>query len=462
MGQPPRKSPTSGQPRRPGGRQALAARGTKASQRERLVEAMTELVARSGYQGVSVAQVSSKAGVSSATFYEQFRDKEDCLLAAYGAAAERLLAKTPRVAGGVDWEPAAQTTLSTLAQALVDDPAAGRLLFVEALGGGPRVSSARRLALDAFDERVREFIASAPADRYALDVPVSALIGAVRTIIARHLRANTEDYLPRLVDDGIAWVLSYRVEPGAPHWSTSDAALLPAAPPAVEPPSAGPPPTRLPRGRHGLAASVITRSQRTRIINATAEVVMEKGYAAATVADIVAAAGVSREVFYEHFADKQNAFLEAESYPTQYILEVCASAYFSVCDWPERIWRTFATLLRMIVENPAISYLRLIECYAAGPEAVRRSEEVTRSFTIFLEEGYRYAGTSDRLPRLYAQASAGAISEMIRDRVAGGDSVGLQRSLPQIVYVATAPFIGPAEAIATVERLARGDQLATA
>ena len=56
---------------------------------------------------------------------------------------------------------------------------------------------------------------------------------------------------------------------------------------------------------------------------------MAKGYANATVADIVARAGVARDVFYEHFTDKEHAFLEAQQHPVQHIVDTCASAYFS-------------------------------------------------------------------------------------------------------------------------------------
>ena len=40
-----------------------------------------------------------------------------------------------------------------------------------------------------------------------------------------------------------------------------------------------------------------------------------------TVADIVAAAGVAKEAFYRHFADKEQAFLEAQEHPSRQILD---------------------------------------------------------------------------------------------------------------------------------------------
>jgi Bacterial regulatory proteins, tetR family len=226
-----------------------------------------------------------------------------------------------------------------------------------------------------------------PEGESDLDMPLAAVIGALRHIISRHLRTNAEDQLPALLEDGLGWLQSYAIPAGAAAWSTSPAALLEGAPNALPPAAWAPEP--LPPGTHGLAAGVIARSQRTRLIFATAEVMMAKGYQGAKVSEIVARARVARPVFYAHFADKEEAFLEAQQHPTQFILDSCAQAYFSADEWPERMWRCLQTLLKLIAANPAISHLRLVECYAAGPAAIRRAEEITRLFTIFFEEAYR-------------------------------------------------------------------------
>jgi AcrR family transcriptional regulator len=198
---------------------------------------------------------------------------------------------------------------------------------------------------------------------------------------------------------------------------------------------------------------VVARSQRTRLIYATAEVMMAKGYQSATVTDIVAQARVARPVFYQYFADKQDAFLEAQQHPTQDTLDRCAQAYFSADEWPERVWRCFEALISLIVSRPAISHLRLVECYAAGPAAIRRAEEITRSFTIFLEEGYRYRAASRSLPRLCSEAIAGAIFEIVRHHVARRDPAALAAHLPQLTYIAIAPFTGAEEAIGLVQEI---------
>jgi AcrR family transcriptional regulator len=81
-------------------------------------------------------------------------------------------------------------------------------------------------------------------------------------------------------------------------------------------------PRTLPRGINGLPQEIVLISQRSRIVEATAHVVAEKGYADATVADIIRFAGVSRATFYELFEDKESCFLSCFEALAQAHLEV--------------------------------------------------------------------------------------------------------------------------------------------
>jgi len=413
---------------------------------------MTELCAQVGYQNVRIAQVTSRAKVSTATFYEQFADKEGCMLAAYAAVAEHVFGQLGETSDASDWSAAARGALEPLLAALVSHPDAGRLLFIEGTPSGQRLRAQRRQAIGGFERRVQGFLDSPPKDGNTLDLPATAVVGALRSIVANHLHSHTEDLLTSLIDDGLAWVASYAVPATQALWSTGPRAILPQAP---EP---GPRPhiqlpVLLPPGRHAPSAGALARSQRERILAGTAGVTMAKGYAATTVADIVARARVSRESFYEHFSNKQHAFLEAQQYPTQCVLDACARAYFSVRAWPERIWTGLKTLLHLIAANPAFSHLRLVECYAAGPLAAHRAEEITRSFTFFLEEGYTHRPGASQLPRLCSAAIVGAIFALIQRHVAHEQIEDLPRRLPQIAYVAIAPFTGPNYAIDLLQRL---------
>src|SRR5437867_3145840 len=61
----------------------------------------------------------------------------------------------------------------------------------------------------------------------------------------------------------------------------------------------------------GSALQPVPDAQRARLLDAMIRVVGERGYAAASVTDVVRAAGVSRSTFYELFASKEACFLEA-------------------------------------------------------------------------------------------------------------------------------------------------------
>jgi len=422
-----------------------------------LLDAMMELSAQVGYQQVSIAQVSAKAGVSSATFYEQFEDKEDCLAAAYWTAARRIVGPLD-LEGGGGWSDAARRVLSDLLGAFQAHPAAARLLLVESRAGGARMRVEREHALEMFEKRIEDALDSARGAGETLDIPATVLVGGVRSIAVWRLRNHAQDELPLLVDDLLVWMGSYATPAKNGRWSVGPSALLAADRPssvATVPPAVVP--ERLPRGRHGLPAGVVARSQRTRIIYGTAEVMMTKGFANATVSDIVAAAGVSREVFYEHFTDKLHAFMEAQRYSTQEVLDACAAAYFSAEEWPDRVWKALNMLIGLIVSHPSLSYLRLVECYAAGPAALSRSEDITKSFTVFLEEGFRYRPEAARLPRVCSQAIAGAIFEVVYRHIARGEVAALGQKLPMLAYVVLAPFTGSQEAIRLVTDITARD-----
>jgi AcrR family transcriptional regulator len=433
----------------------VSANNGKPGQRERLLASMISLASRHGYPAVSIAEMSTHAGVSSATFYEQFADKEDCLLAAYRAAAGRVLKRTPPMDSAADWQDASRTVVEGLLGALGEDPDAGRLMLVEALAGGARVRSEREKMLALFGVRAEEFLQAAPSAGKALDLPPEMLLGAVRSIVSEQLRTHSEDRMGLLVDDVMAWIESYSVPAGEEGWSTSPQALLPARVAKEWLAAAAPMPAfeRLPRGRHRLPAAAVERSQRTRIIHGTCEVMVAKGYAAATVADIVSAAGISRDVFYGHFANKYEAYLAAQEYGTQNLFEACAAAYFAGDSWPERVWLALQVLVLAVAANPGLSHLRVLECYAAGTAAIEQTDQLKRVAVIFLQEGFTVRPAAARLPRLSAHAITGAVFEGFYGQVSRGEFEAIPCQLPLLTYLATAPFIGPKRAIAAVERL---------
>ena len=130
------------------------------------------------------------------------------------------------------------------------------------------------------------------------------------------------------------------------------------------------PPQRLPRGPHQLDREVVRASQRGRLLDAMAEVVAERGYAATTVADVIGAAGVSRKTFYEHFRDKEDCFLAAYDAGVDLLLGAVRDAGETGGDLIERARARTRRYLETLAAEPAFARTFLIEVAAAGPAAL--------------------------------------------------------------------------------------------
>jgi AcrR family transcriptional regulator len=171
-------------------------------------------------------------------------------------------------------------------------------------------------------------------------------------------------------------------------------------------------PRRLPRGTHGLDPSLVAASQRARLLEAAGRAVAEKGYAAATIDDIVRGAGVSKKTFYEHFQDKLDCFLAAYEAASDELYEHVRAAQDSADDWVERTRAGIRAYLRWLAAEPALARVFLIEIAAAGPEALARRERLRD----------RYA---ERMHELQAEASVP--EEIFHAVVAAADDLVVRR-----------------------------------
>jgi AcrR family transcriptional regulator len=120
------------------------------SQRGRLLAATEALIAEKGAGATTIEAIVKQAGVSSVTFYEHFRDKEECFVATLEEAVGELNDEVRRaVQGDADRADQVRAGLAALLEAIDAEPARARLCFVEAQKGGPRMRARYDEALDA-------------------------------------------------------------------------------------------------------------------------------------------------------------------------------------------------------------------------------------------------------------------------------------------------------------------------
>jgi AcrR family transcriptional regulator len=210
-------------------------------------------------------------------------------------------------------------------------------------------------------------------------------------------------------------------------------------------------PRRLPRGTHGLDPSLVAASQRTRLREAVGRAVADKGYAAATIDDIVRDAGVSKKTFYEHFSDKLDCFLAAyEAASDELLAHVTAAqdgaggaaggsrAATGEADWLARTRAGIHAYLRWLAAEPALARVFLIEIAAAGPEALERRERLRDRYA----ERMRELQVANSVPdEIFHAVVAGADDLVVRRLREGGDLLELE---PALVYLQVSLLSAPA------------------
>jgi len=163
-------------------------------QRDRLLEAAAEVFAQRGYAEASAEAISREAGMSKATFYEHFANKEEVILALFEAAAAVVLERMAEAARHVPDEPDARVRagLGAFVAAVAEYPAASQTLLLEIIGAGPRAMERRDAIMETFARAIDEENKRAH-ERFgtprlkSLD-DAYALVGAITELASRQLR----------------------------------------------------------------------------------------------------------------------------------------------------------------------------------------------------------------------------------------------------------------------------------
>jgi AcrR family transcriptional regulator len=153
-------------------------------QRARILAAMAEEVAARGAGKVTVAHVVARSGVSRRTFYELFDDREECFLAAFDEAVQRLAAVVvPVYEQPGSWRVRMRAALTAGLEFLDNEPCTARMLIVEALGAGPKALERRQHVLLQIIKIVDQGRAEAKQDEGPSSLTAEAAVGAVLSIV---------------------------------------------------------------------------------------------------------------------------------------------------------------------------------------------------------------------------------------------------------------------------------------
>jgi AcrR family transcriptional regulator len=177
------------------------------SQRNRIHQAMIEVVSERGYPETRVVDVIGVAGVSRKTFYELFDSKEDCFLAAYDVLLENLLGDASNSfesRSGAPWAERMAAALGALLDHLSMHPDEARFAIVEVLAAGPKALARRDAALRQFTG----FLESGRSET-TVELPgitSMAIAGGINELLYSEILHGAVSRLPSRLPDLMFWV----------------------------------------------------------------------------------------------------------------------------------------------------------------------------------------------------------------------------------------------------------------
>lgn len=160
---------------------------------------MARAVSIAGYEEASVERVLEEAGISRRTFYELFADREDCFVAAYEAALERVF-DTIDAACAVQQPPEQriEAALEAVLGLFAADPHMARLCVVEVFAAGSRARERRAEAMERMAELLERALAERRGDRRLDRLGARALVGGVHEVIYGPIDRHDAASLPGL------------------------------------------------------------------------------------------------------------------------------------------------------------------------------------------------------------------------------------------------------------------------
>jgi AcrR family transcriptional regulator len=200
-------------------------------------------------------------------------------------------------------------------------------------------------------------------------------------------------------------------------------------------------PHQLPSGRHGLKRSFVSKNQRDRILVAVAAAAAAVGYQDMSVEAIIERAGVSRRTFYDHFKNKEEAFLAAYDAAIQQQVRLVRTAYLKETTVRARLRAGLTAYLGLMASEPEFARMCIVEALAAGPRAIARRNAAMRMFTEIIEDNIRELAPACTLAELAAETIVGGIHEVVYRRILAGQTEelpGLVEDLLATIMVVTA------------------------
>jgi len=162
------------------------------------------------------------------------------------------------------------------------------------------------------------------------------------------------------------------------------------------------------------------KTQRERLLGGMVHIAARDGYAAATIAQVIAHARVSRPTFYEYFADKDDCFLAAHREVAEVLIARVRRAVAE--ESPERALQSaVAALIDFAGSEPEQARFLLCETLAGGPRALDQRDRMISQIEQIIERARASTPPQSASPDLPSRAPIGGVQWLLSQRLRRGE-----------------------------------------
>lgn len=223
--------PPRGPHQLPPGRTRLSRGDVEANQKQRIFDAIVDVVSLAGFASMGVQDIIATAGVSRRTFYDHYRSKDEAFLAAVEQVADQLVQRVTTAFQAADTFPGSvRDGLAAFLQFLADEPRYADLIIVEILAAGPVALSHRNRVMNSFATMVKEGAKRHPTARRPPDIAAETIVGGIYEVVFARILEGQAAELPDLLPDlSYALIQPYLGDEAARRESVKPANLYPNA-----------------------------------------------------------------------------------------------------------------------------------------------------------------------------------------------------------------------------------------
>jgi AcrR family transcriptional regulator len=376
---------------------------------------MIELVGESGYEAVALRKLTTLAGVSTRTFYQHFEGKEDCFLRTYELVMQRIAARVASAqAGESNWSRRVELALQGLAAELINKPRAARLALLEIFAAGSAGDEAVARTEDQFEEVLAKSLAGSLPQVETSPLLAKAIVSGV-AFVARTRMVDAGPTAAAIAAELSQWVLSLQEMP---------VSVAPAGAPTPA---------------HGsLSLSRSESGEREALLAATAKLAAADGYWELTMPRILAAAGLRKNNFTAQFTGVEDCFLAVLEQRMAGLVGQARTDLREGPPWSSHVHCTIENLCAGVASDSVTAKLTFIEARSAGRAAVALQDGLLANLA---RELLRDApAQADQSSLVRAEASLGAMWEIVRSYVESGRDGQLPGIAPILTFLFLAPF----------------------